>query len=216
MSINPGISVSTTARWGKETQIINNDDITLNIEEDAKLQFPYANDKEINDMIKTSVDITEYRIGNISAYDDFPEPEYNKNGTPKDSYYLRDNNGYIWYISPNGSIKPLGGITTRYWDGFNYTSDISLSRIRNQYVFRNVINHELTHAYINSHYLRNWGGSEDEYKKFSESSAYIVEGRTIPSIYKVNMLIVNLARPPHLIPNSKALWDWYSRLGLSY
>ena len=111
-------------------------------------------------------------------------------------YYFRDEKGYIWQVS-NGRTILCGGITLLYEHGFCNTSIIYLSRIRDQYVFFNTVNHELTHAYLNAHYYSK-NMDKKLYVKFSETMAYQVEGMLVPSQYVdyIHRRIV----PAYLIP----------------
>ncbi|MCL2597623.1 MAG: lamin tail domain-containing protein [Paludibacter sp.] len=198
-SINPSVNVSTTARWRRETEVFESDGNVLDYDEDSKLAFPYDNDRQINKMIKRYIDYTDFSIVKISAFDQPAEPEFNKDGTLKRDYYIRDNNGYLWKVMKTGQSQLILGTTIKYQRGWNYSSSILLSQIRNSNVFINTINHELTHAYINSHYLKNWRGSDDEYKRFSESSAYVAGHASVPSVFRNG--IYPIVIPPNLLPN---------------
>ena len=84
-----------------------------------------------------------------------------------------DNNGYMHEVSSHGTDTKLNGITFREYSGFKVTNSIFLSRNPNRTNFIGTINHELTHAFINT---KGYSRLMDEktYNNFSESSAYMV------------------------------------------
>ncbi|GHT34762.1 hypothetical protein FACS189434_11480 [Bacteroidia bacterium] len=185
---SPGF-ISSTPRWGREVEECNSD--YFDWIEDSKSPFPYSNDGQVNKMIKQFVDINEYHIDKISAFDEY---DIEENGY---SYY-RDDNGYINRVPVNGGrVVFIGGVTIRNYQGYNISSTIVLSQIRNREQFANTINHELTHAYHTSLGLRQKFNNYNEYRKFTESSAYYVEGLCIPKEYQNG--IYPLVIPPHLI-----------------
>ena len=191
---DPSITASTTFRFGGE--IYESDGNAINYEEDSKLEFPYADDTALNEMIEAHISYKNYNIDKISAFDDYTTVDGVQNVF---SDYFRDAQGYLWKITANGVTKSIGGVTTAYWSGWKVRSTILLSQIRDTKVFINTINHELTHAYLNAYYRRNWGGSDSEFKKFSESSAYTAGNSKIPTQYQNG--IYRIILPPNLLPN---------------
>jgi hypothetical protein len=197
---DPSITVGTTLRFGAETYESEVSEISY--EEDSKSEFPYKDDASVNEVVRKYIDYEEYHIDKISAFDDYKTVD----GKPDlFSDYFRDNKGYLHKDNGNGTTKRIGGVTTAYWKGWKCSSTILLSQVRNQYVFTNIINHEITHAYINAYYRTKWGSSNAEFKKFTESSAYTSGMSNIPSEYQNG--IYKIVIPPKLLPNSTYLFN---------
>ena len=186
VSFNPSIGVSLQLRYGTERHAYEIEKTSNN--DGQKFQFDY--DFELNEFIAKYVNKDEYNIEKITAYGD----DFDMHGDKKT---YRDENGWIKEYLGGGKEKTLGGITYLKYRGFNTYSDIYLSRNPDRISLIKTINHELTHAYINSlGYSRKM--DRETYKRFTESSAYYISDGFIPKeYYNSNFPLIN---PPHLIP----------------
>jgi hypothetical protein len=186
-NFDPSIGASVIAKWGKEAfkqESIDGD-------RSEKEKFAFNDDFELNNCIDNYIDKKEYNIDEISAFNESFE-YYND----KETSYSRDSEGYI-HEKYNGTSKTLNGITFAEYRGFKVTNSIYLSRNPNRINFTKTINHELTHAYINVKGYRNTMDNKT-FKRFSESSAYMVGQGNIPKQFFIG--IMPLVKPPHLMP----------------
>ena len=124
--------------WNGEG-VIYDSPLPKGVVETESTGFKYKNNAEIADMIKEGgVDLDAYN----TSVDAFGNAEaVSGNGRVR---YYRNSEGFINKVSKNGKISTVGGYTIE--TGIN-TSQIHMSRIPSDYVFRGTINHELYHAY---------------------------------------------------------------------
>ncbi len=194
---DPSFSANLTLRWG--TTIYEDDIVGYEVGEDLSQEFLYKDDIELNNMVDQYIDKNDYNIDLISAFLD-PQDTHSSYG-----YYRDRTNGYIYYVDDQGGMsKPKRGICVRKDEGFYSTSEIYMSQIRDPERFIRTLNHEITHAFINSRgYERKMDANT--FKRFTESAAYQVSDGGIPSqLYNKFHYsgILQLPIPPNLIPLS--------------
>ena len=186
VSFNPSVGASLEFRYGSGR---NAYEIENSNTADGQ-NFQFDSDYLLNEFIAKYVNKDDYNIEELTAYgDDFDNH--------KDYNTYRDKRGWIKEYKNDGTEKTLGGVTYLKYRGLKTYSDIYLSRNPDRVGLIKTINHELTHAYINSQgYSRTM--DKKTFNRFSESSAYSISNGNIPEkFYNGNFPLV---RPPHLIP----------------
>jgi len=193
---DPSFGASLNFKWGTE---VNEYVYDFNGELENQ-KFAFQNDYELNQFIDKYINKEEYGVLEITAYKENFRVFESGNS---EFFYYRDKDGIIYKSSVNGGVPfKIGGVAYARHSGLKTYTSIYMSRLTNRTNFIKVLNHELTHAYHNFNGYRN-KMSRNEYKRFTESSAYYVSDGGLPKTTFHSQYyngIYPLVIPPRLIP----------------